>query len=85
MKKQKKMNMSALAEVWNDIVMIKELLISIILCTIGAMGGYLLAPPEPPLPLLFGFVGIGISFIICNILSKPKRILVHEKEESDVS
>lgn len=83
MKRQKKINKHALAEVWNDIVMIRELLISIVLCTIGAMGGYLLAPQEPPMPLLFGFVGIGISFVLCNILSKPKRILIHEQEESD--
>lgn len=44
MKRQKTINKHALAEVWNDIVMIRELLISIVLCTIGAMGGYLLAP-----------------------------------------
>lgn len=79
MKEKGRFKKDELAEVWNDVVMIKELVVSIVICTIGSMTGYLLAPPEPPLPLLFGFVGIGIGFVLSNLLSKPKRIIVEEK------
>lgn len=39
------------------------------------MGGYFLAPNDPPLPLFFGLVGTLIGFIITSLIIKPKRNL----------
>lgn len=66
-------------EVWEDLVNIKDLVISLIVCSITTLGGYFLAPKVPPKPLLFGLLGAIIGFVICAILIKPKRIFI-EKE-----
>ncbi|WP_373894947.1 hypothetical protein ACUL41_16245 [Virgibacillus natechei] len=69
-------------EVWEDLVNIKELLLSMVICSALALGGYLIAPNEPPRPLIYGLVGVVIGFIISSIIIKPKRTLRYEDEES---
>lgn len=70
-----------LSEVWGDVVDFKEMLFSLIICTIGALGGYIIAPNEPPKPLIFGLVGVVIAFVICSITFKPKRDIKIVEEE----
>jgi len=60
-------------EVWEDLVNIKDLIISLTICSITTLGGYLIAPNEPPKPLLFGLIGAVLGFISCSIIIKPKR------------
>lgn len=81
---EEKVNKNAqgeLAEVWGDVVRVKELLLSLLICTVGSLGGYLIAPPEPPKPLFFGLAGVIIAFFICSFLFKPKRIIKEEEGE----
>ena len=59
-KKQSKNNI----EVWEDVVNIKDLMISLVIASMTTLGGYLIAPNEPPQPLLFGLVGAVLGFII---------------------
>lgn len=68
-------------EVWEDIVSIKDLVISLIICSVTALGGYFLAPNKPPKPLLFGLSGAIIGFVICSIFIKPKRVLIESDRE----
>ncbi|WP_284140790.1 MULTISPECIES: hypothetical protein [unclassified Virgibacillus] len=68
-------------EVWEDVVRIKDLVISLIICSITTLGGYLIAPNEPPKPLIFGLVGTVLGFIICSIIIKPKRTFEYIGEE----
>lgn len=60
-------------EVWEDLVNIKQLVFALILCSITTLGGYFIAPDEPPKPLFFGLAGALIGFIISSIIIKPKR------------
>jgi uncharacterized BrkB/YihY/UPF0761 family membrane protein len=60
-------------EVWEDLVHIKDLVLSIVICTVITMGAYFIAPNEPPKPLVFGLIGAVIGFIISSIIIKPKR------------
>jgi hypothetical protein len=60
-------------EVWEDLVSIKDLVVSLLICSVAAMGGYFIAPNEPPKPLLFGLTGALIGFVICSAIIKPKR------------
>lgn len=69
-------------EVWEDVVNMKDLLISMIICSVAALGGYLIAPDEPPQPLIYGLVGIVIGFIISTTIIKPKRTLSYKDEEN---
>ncbi|MFE8694897.1 hypothetical protein ACFYKT_00835 [Cytobacillus sp. FJAT-53684] len=69
-------------EVWEDLVNIKSLVLSLIICSFMTLGGYFIAPNEPPKPLFFGLLGAVIGFIICSILIKPKRIF-HESESGE--
>lgn len=69
-------------EVWEDLVNIKDLMLCMLICSVTALGGYLVAPNESQKPLLFGLVGIVIGFLICSVLVKPKRTLRYEDEES---
>ena len=62
-----------LAEVWEDIVDIKELLLSLLINAAGALGGYLAAPNVKPYPLLCGLLGSLAAFLVCVLLFKPKR------------
>ncbi|WP_010651874.1 hypothetical protein [Oceanobacillus massiliensis] len=68
-------------EVWEDVINIKDLLLSLFICTATTMGGYLIAPDEPQKPLLYGLVGVIVGFIISSIIIKPKRTLRFEDEE----
>lgn len=68
-------------EVWEDLVSIKDLAISLIICSITTLGGYLIAPNDPPKPLIFGLIGAVIGFIITSILIQPKRSFKYEEEE----
>ncbi|MEG9295867.1 hypothetical protein V6B33_05355 [Mangrovibacillus sp. Mu-81] len=68
-------------EVWEDLVKIKDLVISLIICSITTLGGYLIAPNEPPKPLLFGLAGALIGFILCSVMIKPKRNFRYEDRE----
>ncbi|MCM0649784.1 hypothetical protein NBE98_15565 [Clostridium swellfunianum] len=69
-------------EVWEDLVNIKDLLISLIVCSITTLGGYFAAPNKPPKPLLFGLTGAIVGFVICSILVKPKRTFVEINKEN---
>ncbi|WP_245844193.1 hypothetical protein [Oceanobacillus rekensis] len=68
-------------EVWEDVVNIKDLILSIFLCTATAMGGYLIAPDNPQKSLIYGLIGVVVGFVICSIIIKPKRTLRFEDEE----
>lgn len=68
-------------EVWEDLVSIKELAISIIVCSLSAFGGYFLAPKEIPKQLLLGLLGALIGFILCSIIIKPKREFIETHQE----
>lgn len=71
---------SECVEVWGDNVNLKDLLFSIIICTITTLGGYLIAPAEPPKPLIYGLIGGIIGFIVVSIIIKPKRIISIKEE-----
>lgn len=60
-------------DIWGDNVGLKDLSIAMVLCVIGSLGGYLIAPNESPMPLVFGLVGGIIGFSISTFLIKPKR------------
>lgn len=68
-------------EVWEDLVSIKDLVISLLISSLTTMGGYFLAPNEPPKPLFFGLLGSLIGFIITGLMIKPKRILQEVESE----
>ncbi|API92840.1 hypothetical protein J32TS6_20610 [Virgibacillus pantothenticus] len=68
-------------EVWEDLVHIKDLVLAIIISTITTLGAYLIAPNDPPKPLIFGLIGALVGFIICSLLIKPKRSFRYVDEE----
>lgn len=69
-------------EVWEDLVSIKDLVVSLVICSITTLGGYLIAPNKPPKPLLFGLVGAVLGFVMTSLIIKPKRYFRYiEKEE----
>jgi hypothetical protein len=68
-------------EVWEDLVSIKDLVMSLAICSITALGGYFIAPHTPPKPLFFGLGGAFIGFLICTLFIKPKRDLRETKLE----
>ncbi|MTD30687.1 hypothetical protein [Planomicrobium sp. YIM 101495] len=68
-------------DVWGDNVELKDLTFSLVLSIAGTLGGYLLAPNEEPMPLVFGLVGGVIAFAISSIFIKPKRLVKMDKEE----
>ena len=70
-------------DVWGDNVDLRDLLISMALSIVGTLGGYLIAPNEAPMPLVFGLIGGIIAFIISSIIIKPKRRITMEKEVND--
>lgn len=66
---------SKLYEVWEDTVSTRDLVWSLVV-TIGlTMIGYLVAPNEPPFPLVAGLTGAVLGFIISTLLGSPKRTL----------
>jgi hypothetical protein len=68
-------------EVWEDLVRVKDLVIALIVCSVTTLGGYFLAPKDPPKPLFFGLSGAIIGFVICTIFIKPKRIFIERNQE----
>ncbi|EZH65279.1 heme ABC transporter [Bacillaceae bacterium JMAK1] len=70
-----------LVEIWEDHVHIKDLIVAVLLCAVPALGGYMLAPSEPPMPLAIGLVSAFVGFIIACIVIKPKRHLEEIDEE----
>lgn len=68
-------------EVWEDLVSIKELVLSLIICSVTAFGGYFLAPKERPKQLLLGLTAAIVGFVICSIIIKPKRTFIEATQE----
>lgn len=68
-------------EVWEDLVSIKDLVLTLLICSFTTLGAYFLAPNEPPKPLFFGLLGALIGFVITCFIINPKRILQIEKSE----
>jgi hypothetical protein len=68
-------------EVWEDLVNIKSLVLSITLCSITTLGGYFLAPNDPPKPLFYGLIGALAGFILASIIVKPKRMIQEVQRE----
>lgn len=68
-------------DIWGDNVNLRDLLISIILSITCTLGGYLIAPNEAPMPLVFGLTGGFVAFIISSIIIKPKRKITTEAED----
>ena len=62
-------------EVWEDLVSIKDLFLSIIIIAFFTMAGYFIAPDREPLPLFLGLTGSLLGFIICSFIFKPKRTI----------
>ncbi|MBE0405123.1 MULTISPECIES: hypothetical protein [Halomonas] len=61
--------------VWDDTVSGRDLLLSLCISTPLTLGGYLLAPAQPPLPLILGLSGAILGFFINALLFRPKRQL----------
>ena len=68
-------------EVWEDLVNIKDLVLSLLICSVTTLGGYFIAPNVPPKPLFFGLIGALIGFGISSFLIKPKRIIRESHSE----
>lgn len=68
-------------EIWEDIVNIKDLIISLGVCSFTTLGGYFIAPLEPPKPLFFGLSGAIVGFIILAVIIKPKRDFIETNQE----
>ncbi len=60
-------------EVWEDTVSLQDLLIAMFISLLLGLGGYLIAPARPPLPLIFSLIGTVIAFIVNSVLFKQKR------------
>lgn len=65
-------------EVWEDTISIRDLVWSLVLTVGLTMLGYLLAPAEPPFPLVAGLAGAVLGFIISTLIGSPKRTLETE-------
>src|SRR5690625_3953059 len=79
---KKKIDENNNIEIWEDLVRIKDLIISLIICSVTTLGGYLIAPNEPPKPLIFGLIGAVLGFTICSMIIRPKRTFEYiEKED----
>lgn len=68
-------------EVWEDIVSIRDLVFSLLICAVTTLSAYLLAPNISSVPLFSGLFGSLVGFIICSFLFKPKRNLKQAEEE----
>lgn len=69
-------------EIWEDVVNIKDLVLSLIISSITTLGGYLIGQEDPSRALIFGIVGAIVGFIICSVLFKPKRHFEYIDEEN---
>ncbi|WP_249975702.1 hypothetical protein [Vreelandella olivaria] len=74
-------NTKGYLNVWDDTVSGRDLLLALIISTPLTLGGYLLAPGTPPLPLILGLSGAIVGFFINAVLFKPKRLLDFGKEQ----
>ncbi|MBB4932985.1 hypothetical protein F4561_003805 [Lipingzhangella halophila] len=73
-------------EVWSDTVSLRNLVLSTGIILTLTMGGYLLAPGEPPQPLVFGLVGALAGFILCAVLFRAqRRVNVRASDEDDAA
>lgn len=68
-------------EVWEDLIAIKDLVISICLCLVTTFGGYIIAPNVAPWPLFGGLIGAITGFVINSFIITPKRVFLEDKEE----
>ena len=69
-----------LVEIWGDLVNLKDLIVSILICSTTTMSGFFLAPKtDTTKQLFFGLAGAVLGFIISVILIKPKRIVREEE------
>lgn len=72
---------TGMIEIWEDVVSLKELILSLLICLFTSFAGYYLAPIKEPWPLLLGLLGAILGFIISSAVIKPKRILIQESED----
>ncbi|MDL4840186.1 hypothetical protein [Aquibacillus rhizosphaerae] len=68
-------------EVWEDLVNIKDLVLSLFICSFTTLTAYFIAPNEPPQPLFYGLIGALIGFGICSYFIKPKRSMREAESE----
>lgn len=68
-------------EVWGDNVSMKDLLLSMFICIVFSLGGYMIAPNKEPQPLIFGLIGGVLGFVISSIIIKPKRKITKDGED----
>ncbi|GIN72011.1 hypothetical protein J14TS2_24860 [Bacillus sp. J14TS2] len=68
-------------EVWEDLVNLKDLILSLAICSVTTLGAYFMAPAQPPKPLFFGLAGAIVGFIISSIVVKPKRTFEINEDE----
>ncbi|ALM53740.1 hypothetical protein [Halomonas huangheensis] len=71
-------------QVWDDTVTLRDLLLSLVITTTLCLGGYILAPERPPLPLMLGLGGALLGFMISAVAFRPKR-RVDEEPSSGVN
>lgn len=70
-----------LVEIWGDLVNLKDLIISILICSITTMSGFFLAPKtDTTKQLFFGLGGAVLGFIISTMLITPKRTVIEEEK-----
>lgn len=70
-------------EVWEDVIAIPDLVISVIITVSFTMILYALAPERPPFPLIFGLIGALFGFGLSVFLIKPKRTVTLIKSKED--
>lgn len=62
-------------EVWEDTATVRDLVRALVITVGLTMGAYLLAPNEPPAPLIAGLSGAVVGFIISSVITPTKRTL----------
>ena len=67
--------------VWGDTVVGRDLLIALLATTALSLGGFILAPGDDPMPLVFGIGGALIGAIGSALVFPPKRHLDIEGED----
>ena len=71
---QKTAESGEMVVLWQDVVSLRDLIISIVIAVVLTMGLYALAPQDNhSLKLLFGLLGAVIAVIINSIVFKAKR------------
>lgn len=66
-------------QIWEDLVLLKDLVVSLVICIITTFGCYFIAPKTNPWPLFMGLIGAILGFVISSILIKPKRKFDEDK------